>query len=113
MAISVTEQSFTVTTSEKALSTGTTTLTEDDTDGIYQVDVFIASMAVADEFLLKIYGKLASGGTQFTMYEIPIKFGMSSPIQVCPRWSIHGFLATLTKISGTDRTATTSQKRVS
>ena len=74
------------------------------TDGIYQVMLDLSALAAGDEFELKVYEKVASGGTQRMVYVKYFQGAQTTPHSVTPSLILlHGWDVTLKKMSGTDR----------
>lgn len=82
------------------------TLTTQTTDGVYTLAVDLNNLAAGDIVILRIYGKVRTGGTERLLFSgnygpIPPteKFAMSPPVL-----SPHHFKATLEQTDGTGRT---------
>ena len=103
----------TVGTGELSIVSGTTSLSADATDGVYQLWVYDrGNMTKTEEYKIKIYEKVLSGGTQKVVFAATIK-GVQSELFVSPHLTLmHGWDMTLTKIAGTDRAFDASIRQV-
>jgi len=101
--------------SELSIVSGTTSLQAITTEGIYQlwVDPIAASMAKADEFVIRIYEKVeATGGTKRQVFKQHL-MDVQSQLFVSPMLHLrNGWDMTIQKISGTDRSFDASIRRV-
>jgi len=101
-----------ISTSEISIISGTTTLQDNTTDGVYQLVVDASNMAKADEFRIKIYDACLSGGTkriicQWTLLGVQSELFVSPTLILLHKWDM-----TLQKIAGTDRAFTASIRQV-
>lgn len=102
----------TVGTSELSIVSGTTSLSADTTDGVYQLYVDASNVAKGDVFKVKVYEKCLSGGTKRVYAQWSI-MGVQSELFVTPTFILmHGWDMTITKVSGTDRAFTASIRQV-
>jgi hypothetical protein len=103
----------TISTTEYSLTANSTTLGAITTSGIYQIFLDLNAMAAGDQYQLKIYEKIVSGGTQRSMHS-PI-FGdvQTDPIIVIPTVILlWGWEVTMKKLAGTDRSIGWSIRKV-
>jgi hypothetical protein len=115
MAITATEQTALSVTQANPVSliTGTTPAAQTD-DAVIQVfiDGLTAPMAKGDEFLIKVYEKVRSGGAQRIVYEATLSDAQSE-VFVTPHLTVvNGWDVTMTKISATNRTFDTSVRKI-
>lgn len=102
----------TVGTSELSILSGTTTLSNDTTDGVYQLYVDAANVAKGDEFRVRLYEKTLSGSTKRVVCSWTI-LGVQAEIFVTPTFILlHGWDFTIQKIAGTDRAFDASVRQV-
>jgi len=94
----------TVGSSELSVISGTTSLAVATDPGVYQLFVDdLGNMTKAEEYRIRIYEKVHSGGTKKAIFTATIKGVQSEPF-VSPSLILgNGFDATLQKIAGTDR----------
>lgn len=114
MAFSTTENTATIGTSEYSFQGGTTTSVPlaNTTECVVQAFFDLNAVTIADLFQLRVYEKVASGGTQRVAWEMitslaPTPILASPPIQVKYGWDV-----TAKKISGTDRSIVGSVRKV-
>jgi hypothetical protein len=105
--------SETVGTTEHSLTTDTAGPDADTTDGIYQIFIDLNAVAAGDVFEFKVYEKVLSSSTQRLVYSTRFSDVQSAPVWVLPSLVLlHGWDATLKKISGTDRAIDWSIRKV-
>ena len=102
----------TIGTTEYSLPNNSTVLTPITVDGIYQVFIDFAAMAAGDEYLIQIKEKVASGGTQRTVYSASVSGTQASPFVSPSLILLHGWDVTVDKIAGTDRSIVWSIRSV-
>lgn len=114
MAISEAFQnSETVTTTEHFLASDSTTKTDQTTDGIYQLVLEMNNLANGDEFRVRLYERISSGGTTRIAEEWVIAHLQNAPIWFSPSFILmHGWEFSLTKLAGTDRSIAWSIRKV-
>lgn len=95
----------TVGTSELSVISGTTTLQNASTAGVYYpcVDGVQASMAKGDRFYFRVYEKVRSASTKRQAFKFPLSHAQSEPVLFPPLMLLNGFDFTLQKDAGTDR----------
>lgn len=114
MAISeaYTGNAVTVGVTELSMVTGTTTLATDTNDGIYQIFIDFANMAAGDEYEIKVKERVLAASTQRVIWTASVA-GAQPGIFVSPTLILlHGWDATLDKLTGTDRAITWSIRKV-
>lgn len=107
MAISVHAEldNVTVGATELSIISGTTTLSTDTTDGVFQLWVDDqGNMTKTEEYAIRIYEKVEeTGGTKKLVLQATLK-GVQSEIFVTPMLILmHGWDMTIQKLAGTDR----------
>jgi hypothetical protein len=105
----------TVTTTEWSLATDTSYDTGDaqTTDGVFQVFIDFSALAVGDQYVVKLYEKVAAASTQRCVEEWTINGPLACPIWVSPSFILmHGWDITIDKIAGTDRAIEWSIRQV-
>lgn len=102
----------TVGATELSIVSGTTTLQTITTAGVYQLFVDASNMAKADEFRIKIYETVRSGGTKRVLMAATL-MGVQAELYCSPSLILmNGWDMTLAKIAGTDRAFTASIRKV-
>jgi hypothetical protein len=95
-----------------SIVSGTTTLSNDTTDGVYQLWVDASTVAKGDVFKVRVYEKCLSGSTKDVFAQWSI-MGVQSELFVTPTFILmHGWDMTIQKVSGTDRAFTASIRQV-
>jgi hypothetical protein len=113
MAITATEQTaLSVTATEVSLITGTTPAAQTD-DAIIQVFIDgVTNMVKSDEFLIKVYEKVRSGGTQRVVFQATLSDAQSEAFVTPTLIVTNGWDVTMTRISATSRAFDTSVRKV-
>ena len=112
MAFSVTEGTETVGTTEHSLTTDTAGPDADTTECYVQAFVDLNALAAGDQYELKIYEKIQSGGTQRLLNSVTFTGVQSNPIYVHPPLHLkYGWDVTLVKLAGTDRAISWSLRK--
>jgi hypothetical protein len=105
--------SATVSTTELSVRTGTGGPGTDTADGVYQLFLDLNALAAGDQFELKAYEKVSSGGTQRLIEAWIFDGAQSKPCWVSPNFIfMHGWDFTLKKLAGTDRSIPASVRQV-
>lgn len=114
MAITETHQaSATIGTTEHFLASNSTTKTDQTTDGCYQLFVDLINLANGDEYRIRIYERISSGGTTRIAEEWTVAHAQSAPMWASPALIfLHGWEFSLTKLAGTDRSISWSIRQV-
>jgi len=103
----------TVTSSEWSLTTDTAGPDTQTDDGEYQFFFDVNALAKGDVFQFAVYEKVISGGTQRVVYKAHLANAQSDPIWASPKLILlHGWDATLLKVTGTDRSIDFSVRRI-
>jgi len=112
MAITITSNSASISTTEYSLPNNSTTLTAQTDDVILQVWIDFANMASGDEYRIKIYEKI-NAGTARVVYDSTVEGAQSSPF-VSPSLVVgEGWDVTVIKVAGTDRSIPWSLRKIS
>jgi hypothetical protein len=107
------QSSATIGTTEYFLASASTVATYQTTDGVYQCWLDTVNLANGDEFRLRVYERISSGGTSRVAMEWTISHAQSQPMYVTPSLMlIHGWEFSLTKLTGTDRSISWSIRSV-
>lgn len=105
--------SETVSTTEWSMTTDTAGPDSETADGIYQIFVDSNALTSAEVFECRVYEKVLSGSNQRMIYRASI-ISSSSPVWVSPSLILlHGWDATLIKVSGSDKNLDWSIRKVS
>lgn len=104
----------TITTTEWDLASNTSFVGDvSSTVGVYQAMVDVSALATTDEFVLRLYEKVVSGGTQRLVESWTFLGSQGVPHHIIPAVILlHGWAFTLQKIAGTDRSITWSLRSV-
>jgi hypothetical protein len=102
----------TISTTEWSLTNDSSSIATQTTQCVMQAVIKIASIAAGDEFLVKVYDKVYSGGSQEVIYSKLLAGAQPGPFVTPPLQLMHGWDVTLDKIAGTDRTASWSIRTV-
>lgn len=106
--------SATIDTTEFSLPNNSTSLSARTDAGFYQVLLDLNALAFGDEFLLKVYEKVLSGGTQRLAMSATLFGGMVPKIYTLPLLGLlNGWDVTLDKIAGTNRSIEWSIRKIS
>ena len=99
------ENSATISTTEYSLPNNSTSLTPITADGVYQLFLDLSALTATEEYLLKIYEKVQSAGTQRVVDQVTF-IGTQYPahyVYPVALVLLHGWDMTMDKIAGTDR----------
>ena len=103
----------TVSTTEWSLTTDTSGPDVQTDDGEYQFFLDVSTLTKADVYQFAIYEKVLSAGTQRKVFTATLANTQSEPIWVSPKLILlHGWDATLLKVSGADASITFSVRRI-
>lgn len=104
----------TVSTTEWSLTTDTAGPDAQTGDGVYQVLIDLSALAAGDVFEFAVYEKVLSSSTQRKVFSASFAGAQPEPVWVSPTLILlHGWDATLVKVSGTDRSIDWSIRQVS
>lgn len=83
------------------------------TDGVYQLVLDLSSLADGDEYRVRVWDSVSSGGTAQVMMEWTIAHTQSEPLYATPSLILmHKWDFSVTKLSGTDRSIAWSIRAV-
>lgn len=103
----------TISTTEYSLVSNSTTLSNDTTDGVFQVFIDVTNLAPGDRYVIKIKEMTLSGGTQRTVYESVLEGEQGATLWVSPSLIfMHGWDVTMQREAGTDRSIIWSIRQV-
>lgn len=106
------EDSASIGGTEYSLPNDSTSLTPITVDGVYQAFIDFTDMAAGDQYQVKVYETIISGGSQELLYEATIT-GVQTQAFVIPSIILlHGWDVTVKKLAGTDRTIGWSIRQV-
>lgn len=114
MAISeaYTLSAVTVGATELSIVSGTTSLSADTTDGVYQLLIDASNMAKGDEYVVRIYEKVIGSGTKRKIAQFAM-MGVQTANFIAPTFILmHGWDMTIQKLAGTDRAFDASIRKV-
>lgn len=107
------QNSGTITTSEFFLASNSTTKTDQTADGVYQLFLELNNLANGDEYRVRVYERISSGGTARIVEEWIIAHAQGSPNWASPSLLLlHGWEFSLQKVAGTDRSIAWSIRKV-
>ena len=108
------QDSATITTTEYFLAADSTTQGSGQaTDGVYQLWLELNNLANGDEYRLRVWDAISSGGTARIAQEWTISHLQSEPQYVTPSLILlHKWDFSLTKLAGTDRSIAWSIRKV-
>jgi len=105
--------SASISTTERFLASDSTTATYQTTDGVYQCFLDLNALAAGDIFQVKVYEKVASGGTARVVMIDNVTGPLDSPHYATPSLILlHGWEFSLVKITGTDRSIEWSIRQI-
>lgn len=108
-----TNAALTVSTTEISLVSGTSTLQNNTTAGIYSLLLDLSAMTATETYLLKFKEKTQPSSTQRVMQSVTLSGVQTTPIYVSPALQlVNGWDITLTKLLGTDRAFDSSIRQV-
>jgi len=113
MAITYTNDSASISTTEYSLPGDGAGPTAQTTDGVFQFWIDFANMVAGDQYRVRLYEKYDSGGTQRLVEEWILTGAQSKPLMVIPSMVLgEGWDVTVTKLAGTDRTIYWSIRKI-
>jgi len=103
-----------ISTTEISVPTGTTYSSGSPQTGDYTIQVLVSgqNLAAGDQFQIRVYEKVVSGGTQILFHEATLTGGQAKGLPIPALMVMHGWDVTIKKISGTDRTIIASVRAV-
>lgn len=104
--------STTVSTTELSITGGTSTIQTRTTAGFYELWISKANFAKGDEFVVRLYEKVTSGGSQESKIIGTILGVQAEPIIFPGLHLRNGWDFTIVRTAGADRTVTASVRAV-
>lgn len=104
--------SATVSTTELSITGGTSSIQAQTTPGIYELRISKANFAKGDRFVVRLYEKATSGGSQESQILGTILGAQAEPIVVPGIHLRNGWDFTIIRTAGADRTVTASVRAV-
>jgi hypothetical protein len=113
MAITFTNDSASISTTEYSLPADASGPTAQTTDGVFQFFIDFANMAAGDQYQVRLYEKYDSNGTQRLVEEWILSGAQSKPMFVIPAVVLgEGWDVTVKRIAGSDRTIYWSIRKI-
>ncbi len=113
MAISFTNNSASISTTEYSLPSVSTTRVSQTTDGVYQFVIDFGNMTAGDQYRVRIYEKYDSAGTERLVEEWLFSGAQSKPLFISPSFVLgEGWDCTVLRTLGADRTILWSIRRI-
>jgi hypothetical protein len=113
MAITFTNDSASISTTEYYLASDSTTPTYQTTDGIYQLFLDLNALAAGDQFRVRLYEKYDSGGTARLVEEWILSGAQSKPGWISPAFTLgEGWEWSILRLAGSDRTIPWSIRKI-
>lgn len=107
------QSSATIGATEYFCASASTTKTDQTTDGVYQAFFELNNLAAGDEYRIRVYERISSGGTARIVEEWVIAGAQSLPLWPTPSLLLlHGWEFSLQKLAGTDRSIAWSIRQV-
>jgi hypothetical protein len=97
-----------VSTTELSLISGTSTLQNDTTAGVYELWIDTSNMVKGDEFVVRGYRTVRSGGTKRKFFQVVLSDAQSEAFTFPAVILINGFDFTIQRTAGADRTFDTN-----
>lgn len=111
MALTTTENTATISTTEYFLASNSTTQTPQTTQCYLQVWIDTSAMQAGDEYRVRVYEKIAAGGNQYPIIDTYLAGPQAEP-WVSPALHVrHGWEVSLQRTAGSDRSFTWSLRR--
>lgn len=107
------QSSTTVGATEYFCASASTTKSDQTADGVYQAFFDVNAMAAGDEFRIRVYERISSGGTTRILHEWVLGGAQSEPMYATPSLILlHGWEFSVQKLAGTDRSIAWSIRKV-
>lgn len=104
----------TIGTTEYDLLSSTTVISQDTTDGVFQLFLDLSELTATEQYTLKIYEKVTNAATQKLVEQVVFSGNQPEPVFVTPAMLLlHGWTFTLTKNFGTDKSISWSIRQAS
>jgi hypothetical protein len=113
MAITFTNDSASISTTEYFLASDSTTATYQTTDGIYQLFLDLSNMVTSDQYRVRLYEKYDSSGTTRLVEEWIYSGAQAKPGIFLPAFVLgEGWEFSVLRLAGSDRTIYWSIRRI-
>lgn len=113
MAITFTNDSASISTTEYSLPGDAAGPTAQTTEGVFQFFIDFANMAAADQYRVRLYEKYDAAGTQRLIEEWILTNIQSKPMFVMPSVVLgKGWDVTVTRLAGADKTIYWSIRKI-
>lgn len=113
MAITYTNDSASISTTEYFLASDSTSATYQTTDGIYQLFLDLSNLAAGDSYRFRLYEKYDSGGTTRLVEEWIFTGAQSKPGIFLPAFTLgEGWEFSGLRLAGSDRTIYWSIRKI-
>lgn len=106
------QSALSVSNTELSLISGTSSLQNDTTDGVYQLWIDPLAMLKGDEFLIRIYEKVISGSTKRVVFSATLSDAQSENFVTPMLILMHGWDMTIIRVAGSDRTFDASIRQI-
>jgi hypothetical protein len=102
-----------ISTTEYSILNASTSLSPSTTSGVYQIFLDLTNMVAGDQYRLRVYEKIISGGTQRVLYEPIFTDAQLQALVALPTLILMwGWDVTLKRLAGSDRSIGWSIRRV-
>lgn len=113
MALTYTNASASISTTEYYLASASTTPTYQTTDGVFQLFLDLSNMVAADQYRFRLYEKYDSGGTTRLVEEWIFSNAQSKPGIFLPAFTLgEGWEYSGLRLAGSDRTIYWSIRKI-
>lgn len=101
-----------ISTTEYSLTNDSTTIATQTADALIQAFIDFANMAAGDQYEVKVYDKVYSGGTQRMIYHAVLTGTQTTPFVTPGLIVLHGWDVTVKRLAGSDRSISWSIRSV-
>jgi hypothetical protein len=113
MAITFTNDSATISTTEYSLPSDSTSRVSQTNDGVYQFAIDFGAMVAGDQYRVRVYEKYASAGTERLVEEWILSGAQAKPLFLTPSFILgEGWDCTVLRTAGADCTIYWSIRRI-
>lgn len=113
MAWTLTDSSVSVGVTEYFLMSASTTKTDQTSNCVVQLLLDLSGLTAGDEYRIRFYERISSGGTARIVEEWVVSGAQSSPNWMSPSFIVcHGWEFSAQKLTGTDRTILWSIRQI-
>jgi hypothetical protein len=107
------QTALSVSTTELSLISGTSSLQNDNTAGAYQLSLDASNMVKGDEFVIRVYKAVRSGGTKRVFFQAVLSDAQSQLFVMPAVMLLYSWDFTIQRTAGADRAFDTSIDRAS